>query len=125
MTLPFSQNPDGSQGVTLLEALVVLSIISMVSAAALWMRGGTSATLELERMASARIEELSRIQDMAIRRSKPAELSFPDACGGPGTIWLFPGGTAQGPDLCLSHDELDLVLSLDPLTGRFFHKEAP
>jgi Tfp pilus assembly protein FimT len=125
MTLPSDQQWHASSGVTLLETLVVLSILAFIVGAVAGLRRGPSPGLSLKRAAAERVETAAQQREAAIRSGLETKLLIEDSCDAGKTIRFRPDGTAQGPDICLALSGHSLRLVLDPLTGRLSPEQLP
>ncbi len=107
-------------GLSLLETLIALAILAMVMGLSASAFRGPSPTLRLQKEAATLTRAATVLRQRAIREGNTVTM---EDSGTPceetdKPLTFFPDGTASGPDLCLSADDLHLRLTLNALTGR-------
>jgi prepilin-type N-terminal cleavage/methylation domain-containing protein len=112
-------------GFSIAEVLVVLVILSLTIAAVTATRPGPSPALQLKSRAATIIAEAGKIRDDAIRRHTIQTYELPGTLcpDSISTLTFFANGTATGGSICLSVQEQELRLVLDPLTGQFLQED--
>ena len=106
-------------GVSLLEMLVVLAILSAVALIALPRLSGPSPRLELRQQTAAWSARIAEARLRAVSDGKLVTLFLEgSACEAQeDRITVFPDGVVQGPDLCLTAGPEVLRLHPAMLTG--------
>ena len=106
-------------GVSLLEALVALAILSLVLGASAAGLRGPSPRLRLQGELAELRRGAAETRARAVLTGTPAALPIEAGCGAPASMILFlADGTARGVGPCLESGDAVLWLDLDPLTGR-------
>jgi len=124
MTLHF--NPNSKSGFTLFEALISLSILSLILAVAATQFSGPSDQLRFQSELAALREDIMQTRASAIQNSTAKmfnaheHLCAIDRDTQETTITFFADGSAIGPDLCID----DHRLQLDPITGLFLRSSG-
>lgn len=112
------RNPN--DGFSLLETLVVLAVLTLLVAGALPLLRETPSKLVLERRIAEIQQTAGLLRHEAAKEQHMAGMDVTNvSCTATQTqIRFYPDGTAQGPDLCLTHGGLSQTLRLDHVTGR-------
>jgi len=114
-------------GFTVMEVLVVLAILSLAVTIFAVARPGPSYATEREALVTAVIADAARARANAM--TSGAVISLPlhvELClGSPEELIFFPSGTATPATFCLSFQDTQVWLQLDPLTGLLHRAEAP
>lgn len=107
-------------GLSLLETLIALAILAMVMGLGASAFRGPSPTLRLQKEAAALIGTATALRQRAILENRALKMEDSAApCEETDKpLTFFPDGTASGPDLCLTANDLHLRLTLNALTGR-------
>jgi len=124
MRLPFETKPATNLGVSILEMLVVLTIVALIlSVSALGLRG-PSETMTLKNLGAELIEKASKARHQAIAEQSVQELNLDAASPAqscesddPVSLVYFPNGSVLGDDICLDGPSMQLRLRVDRLTG--------
>lgn len=107
-------------GVSLLEMLVVLAILSAIAVIALPKLSGPSPRLELKRQTAAWSARIAEGRLTAVSEGRQVTLFLESSACAAQEDWItvFPDGVVQGPDLCLTAGPEELRLHPALLTGR-------
>ncbi len=122
---------SNERGMTLFEALIMLALISVVSAAAISGVIRLPASLVLQRelsrleaemaLASIRAQRAGDAQSVSLEFDPP--LKADDCSGGdPPTLWFKPNGDVNFVEFCLSVRDETQKFQTDWLTGRLVEK---
>ncbi len=127
--MPMSPTPTDEAGLTLLELLVVLTILALVSSLLAYRYGVAGGRESFEREITAVRQLLETARAEAVLRGRlrrvplqEIEAAAPDlrvaAAGDRRPITFLPDGTASGGMLLLAGEERSARLEIDWLTGR-------
>ncbi len=124
--MSFSNGPKPTSGFSLLEVLIVLSVMALTVTAVTNGRVGTSPAMKLEAQASHLQQTIATARAEAIRNNKQVAVTLDQTlCAqSDDTLTFHPDGTAGAVNICLKQDSLELVLNLDPLTGQLLRGDG-
>jgi type II secretory pathway pseudopilin PulG len=107
-------------GLSLLETMIGLAVLTLLIAGALPMLRETPPTLILENKAAELLHQANLLRHEAAKEQQMTRMDVAKISCTPRMtqIQFFPEGTAQGPDLCIRHEGLTQILRLNRLTGR-------
>lgn len=113
-------NFKADSGLTLLETLVSLAIMAGIAGIAATSIKKPSDQLRLQEQAASLAREMIDIRSEAISENLKKTVNISSGvCGDPIIVTFFANGMAKGEDICLKSGELSLLLTLNPLTGRY------
>lgn len=111
---------ESCAGVSLLEMMVVLSILALVLSAAAWRLGTATTGPNLRSSALSVVAKVEAMRREAIETGSTVSLTVPGAdCQSKGDVRLvyFRDGSVRGQDLCVRQGDQAVRLPLDHLTG--------
>lgn len=128
MTLPSDPARSPQGGITLLETMVVLSILTLVLVAVSTGFRGPSPALQARGLASEVIATASEARQQAIRTGEPKQMEVSDYlsdCDGdaPEPPVFYADGSMFTESLCVETEGYVLEISTDRLTGRVWLPE--
>ncbi len=113
--------PDHTRaGLTLFEVLVALTLITLVTGVVIAMRPTPSPELRLNAAMSQLFDEASAARLRAVTTGADVvwEADASDCNGNGAMVVFFADGTATESSLCVTIDDRNITLIVDPLTGR-------
>ncbi|MDO6591940.1 hypothetical protein DS901_02500 [Loktanella sp. D2R18] len=118
--MSFSNDIKSNSGFSLLEVLIVLSVVALTIAALSTTRLGPSPAMALETQASQLQQTVATARAEAIRNNKQTTITLDHTLctQSDDTLTFYPDGTANAANICLQQETLERALKLDPLTGQ-------
>ena len=118
--LSFNETAKSNYGFSLLEVLIVLTVMALTVSAFSTNRIGPSPAMMLETSASELQQRVAKVRYQAIRGNQQMTIQLDQSlCVETSkALTFYPDGTAQDATVCLQQDTLELHLKLDPLTGQ-------
>lgn len=114
------QPKQSISGFTLFEALIALSILSLVTAAIVILRPAPSSALLLNQAASELIESAAAHRQRAVVEGEAAawKQNVLTCEGQPFEAKFYPDGSADPGEICVTVEQQMLKMILHPISGR-------
>lgn len=115
-----SKDTKPNSGFSLLEVLIVLSVLALTITALSTNRLGPSPAMVLETQVSQLRQTVASAKSDAIRNNTQIGITLVQTlCAqSDDTLTFYPDGTAKAANICLQQETLERALKLDPLTAQ-------